>query len=79
MLPTRTDLDWEGWKPGERYTYTIKVNEADIYIELDEIQANGGKRKIKKILQLELVALNRSIYEKKILHTDFNSLFVYSM
>lgn len=37
MLPLRTDTDWEGWKPGERYTYTLKVNKADIYVELDGI------------------------------------------
>lgn len=47
MLPTSTDSDWAGWKPGERYTYTLKVNEADIYIELNEILRerwnNGGK------------------------------------
>ena len=48
MLPTCTDLDWEGWKPGERYTYTIKVNEADIYIELDEIQRERWKTEDKE-------------------------------
>lgn len=37
MLPQRTDTGWEGWKHGERYTYTLKVNKTDIYIELDEI------------------------------------------
>lgn len=36
MLPMRNDTVWGGWKPGERYTYTLRVNEADIYIELDE-------------------------------------------
>lgn len=48
MLPTCTNLDWEGWKPGERYTYTIKVNEADIYIELDEIQRERWKTEDKE-------------------------------
>lgn len=36
MIPNRNDAGWEGWKPGERYTYTIKVSKADIYIELDK-------------------------------------------
>lgn len=36
MLPSRNDTDWSGWKAGERYTYTLKVDEADIYIELDK-------------------------------------------
>lgn len=36
MLPVRNDDGWGGWKAGERYTYTLKVDEADIYIELDK-------------------------------------------
>lgn len=36
MLPVRNDTGWGGWKAGERYTYTLKVDEADIYIELDK-------------------------------------------
>lgn len=36
MIPNRNDAGWEGWRPGERYTYTIKVSKADIYIELDK-------------------------------------------
>lgn len=36
MIPNRNDAGWEGWKTGERYTYTIKVSKADIYIELDK-------------------------------------------
>lgn len=36
MIPNRNDTDWAGWKAGERYTYTIKVSKADIYIELDK-------------------------------------------
>ena len=35
-VPDRNDTGWEGWKAGERYTYTIKVSKADIYIELDK-------------------------------------------
>lgn len=36
MLPRREDENWGGWKAGERYTYTLKVDEADIYIELNK-------------------------------------------
>lgn len=36
MIPDRNDSGWDGWKAGERYTYTIKVSKADIYIELDK-------------------------------------------
>lgn len=34
VLPERNDADWGGWKPGQRYTYTLKVGKADIYVEL---------------------------------------------
>lgn len=36
LPPTKSGIN--EWKPGERYTYLIKVNKADIYLELNAIE-----------------------------------------
>lgn len=43
MLPNRADDQWGGWKAGERYNYTLKVNKTDIYLELDSISLEPWK------------------------------------
>lgn len=40
------------WKPGERYTYLIKVNKADIYLELNAI-----KRELWKVEEKEKITI----------------------